>query len=328
MKTFVTRRAALLAAPLFLASASSRAAPANWPRSLTIGTAAPGATTLAYGQALAKILTGTLGIAVAAQPTQGADQNIVLLEAGQAMVGLVTMGPASQGWNGAAEWTRGRKYRAMRAIFPMFDTPFHVVALQDSGIQTVADLAGKRVVTGPRGGTGGTYFPVIFTALNIAASMRNGAWTESGAQFENRQLDALAISVGVPFPLLVDLDAKVPLVHVAFTAEQTVLLHQAMPELTPSVVPAGAYRSLKTDYPTVGMYNFAVAHRELPDDLVHAIVKATFENRDGLIAAHPASRETLAANAVKNSFLPFHPGAVRYYREIGIAIPDSLAKGD
>ena len=72
------------------------------------------------------------------------------------------------------------------------------------------------------------------------------------------------------------------------------------------------------------MYNFAVGRADLPDDLVYQLVKTTFENQPRLVKAHSAASETLPQNVVKNTFLPFHPGAVRYYREIGMSIPDSL----
>jgi uncharacterized protein len=72
------------------------------------------------------------------------------------------------------------------------------------------------------------------------------------------------------------------------------------------------------------VYNFAVGRADLPDDLVYQLVKATFENQPRLVKAHSAASETLPQNVVKNTFLPFHPGAVRYYREIGMSIPDSL----
>ena len=63
---------------------------------------------------------------------------------------------------------------------------------------------------------------------------------------------------------------------------------------------------------------------DLPDDLVYQLVKAVFENQPLLVKATSAASDTLPQNAVKDTFLPFHPGAVRYYREIGIKIPDAL----
>ena len=67
-----------------------------------------------------------------------------------------------------------------------------------------------------------------------------------------------------------------------------------------------------------------IARDDLPDDLVYQVVKAVHENQARLVSAHPSARETIPQNVVKNTFLPFHPGAVRYYREIGIKIPDAL----
>ena len=97
-----------------------------------------------------------------------------------------------------------------------------------------------------------------------------------------------------------------------------------MPEFSPSKIAAGTYRSLDKDYVTIGMYNFAIGRADLPDDLVYQLVKAVFDNRPRLVKATSAASDTLPQNVVKDTFLPFHPGAVRYYREIGISIADSL----
>ena len=326
MTSVSARCAVLLGVILALAPAQLQAAPPGWPESLTIATAAPGGTYIVYGTGLANILTGVLGVPVTAQSTQGADQNIVLLEAGQAQLAMVTMGPALQGWNGTGEWTHGKKYRAQRALFPMYDTPFQMVALKDSGIRSVADMAGKRIGVGPRGGTSGTYYPAVFKVLNVSPAIRHGAWIEMGTQLQNNQLDILGCALGVPFPLLVKLEQEAQLESVAFTADEIATLRKAMPELSASVIPAGTYAFVKSDYQTVGMHNFAVARKDLPDDLVYAIVKAVFANHDRLVAIHPSATETLAANVSRNGVLPFHPGAARYYREIGVAIPDILTK--
>jgi uncharacterized protein len=327
MKMPVTRRAVLVSTPFLLAPALSRATPpSTWPSSLTIGTASPGGTYIVYGQALAKILTDTLGVSVSAQSTQGPDQNIVLLETGTLQLGMVSMGPALQGWNGTGEWTRGKQYRVMRAIFPMYDTPFHMVALKRSGIGSIKEMAGKRLGVGPKGGTAGTYYPLILKTLNLEVAVRAGAYTEMGKQLEEKQLDMLALALGVPFPFLQELEKQLGIESIAFTPDEIATLRKAMPELSASTVLAGTYASLKSDYPTIGMYNFAVAHKDLPDDLVYAIVKAVFDKHELLVAAHSSAKETLAANVTRNSVLPFHPGAARYYKEIGIAIPDDLTK--
>lgn len=323
MRSAVSRRSTLLAVVLAGVPGQLPAAPPDWPASLTIATASPGGTYVVYGQGVAAILKEALDLPISTQATQGVDQNIVLLETGQVQLTFVTLGPALQGWTGTGGWTRGQKYRALRAMFPMYDTTFQMMTLRDSGIGSVTEMAGKRIGAGPRGGTSGTYFPSILKALNVDATIRHGAWTELASQLPKRHLDVLTGAVGLPTPFVADLDRQHGLAFLAFTAAEIATLRQTMPELSASVLPAGTYGSLKSDIPTVGMFNFAVARSDLPDDLVYAVVKAVFANRERLIAAHPAARETLAANAARNTVLPFHPGAARYYREIGVALPDN-----
>src|SRR5262249_17068171 len=92
-----------------------------------------------------------------------------LLEAGEIQLAFVTLGVAQQAWNGSGEWTGGKQFRAMRAVFPMYDTPFQFMTLQRSGIVTVADLTDKRVGIGPQGGTPGIYMPEFFKVLKVNA---------------------------------------------------------------------------------------------------------------------------------------------------------------
>ena len=132
------------------------------------------------------------------------------------------------------------------------------------------------------------------------------------------------MSAGVPIPALKHVEAKEPVVFVSLTPEQIEAIRKAMPELTISQIGSGVYTSLDKAYTTVGLYIFAVGRDDLPDELVYQLVKAIFENQPRLVKATSAASETLPQNALKNSFLPFHPGAIRYYQEIGIKIPDAL----
>ena len=312
-------RLALFAAAALLWPASSRSGEPNWPDQLTIGTASPGGTYYVYGDGLAKILTRTLDLPVARLATEGPAQNIELLEAGEAKLGFVTIGIALQAWNGTGVWVAKRPARSMRAIFPMYDTPFQFLVLQESGIRSITDMAGKRVGVGPRGGTSATYFPEFFNTLKVPVNFVFGEWAELAAHVNQRTLDVLAVAAGVPFPSFVELEAKDKVRYIAFGPEQIATLRLAMPELTPSSIPAGTYPSLLRNYQTLGLYNFAVAHADLPDDLVYNVVRAVFENHEEMMEAHAAAAATVPANVDRNSFLPLHPGAIRYYRQVGKA---------
>jgi TRAP transporter TAXI family solute receptor len=313
------RFAIFAAAAALLWPTPSRSGEPNWPDQLLIGTASPGGTYYVYGEGLAKILTRTLDLPVVRLATEGPAQNIELLEAGEAKLGFVTIGIALQAWNGTGVWAGKKPARSMRAIFPMYDTPFQFLVLQESGIRSIAEMAGKRVGVGPRGGTSAAYFPEFFNTLKVPVNLVFGEWAELAAQVHQRTLDVLAVGAGVPFPSFVELESKDKVRYIAFAPEQMATLRLAMPELTPSRIPAGTYPSLLRHYQTLGLYNFAVAHALLPDDLVYNVVRAVFENHEEMMEAHAAAAATVPINIDRNSFLPLHPGAIRYYRQIGKA---------
>jgi len=287
-------------------------APPHWPQAVTLATASPGGTYHAYGAGLARILTRGLGVAVSMRETAGPSENIWLIEAGEAQIGFVTMGAALEGWSGTGDWTGGRQFRAIRAMFPMYDTPFHFVARRDSGIAHLSALEGKSVGVGPEGGTASTYVPRMLPKLGVQARLVHGTWADLAAALRSGQIDALAVAAGAPFPAIAELEAQRAIRYLPLTRDAVATLRLAVPELAASVIPAGTYPSLRSNYETVGIYNFAVAHRDLPVDFVYQLVRTVFDSHAEMMDAHPAAAMTVPANFVHNTLLPWHPGAARY----------------
>jgi TRAP transporter TAXI family solute receptor len=305
----------------------AKAEDASWPKSIVIGTASPGGVYLVYGQGLARILSRVLQIEVTPEPTQGAVQNIILLEKRQAMLGFTNLGPALTAWNGG-DWAKGTRYRSMRVAFPMYDTVFQFMAAKQLRIKSLTGFAGLRIGGGPRGGTSGAYAGEIFNALGIGPIIRHGAWDNIIDEMENGELDGAVSAIGAPTPVIAELDVKQLIDFIQPTPEQVAVVRQKLPEITPSLLPAGTYRSLREHYHSIGIYNFAIAHKDLPTDLVYHVVKAVFENHDELVKAHPSAIETIPTNIGRNTILPLHPGAVRYYREVGVALPTGVIVGN
>ena len=152
----------------------------------------------------------------------------------------MTQGVALQAWNGTSGWTGGKQLRAMRAMFPMYDTPFQFVVRQDAGIGSIAELAGKRVGVGPRGGTTAAYMPEFLKALKLEATLVHGDWADLAAQAADRTLDGLAVAAGVPFPSFAEIERKTKVRYLAPTRSQVLDLRLAMPELGASIVAAGS----------------------------------------------------------------------------------------
>jgi TRAP transporter TAXI family solute receptor len=318
MTAMLQARCALIATLALIGMAARDDARAAEP--IVIATASPGGPYVAYGQGLARILSRELGQEVTAQSTQGPAQNISLLERKQATLAFITMGVGLQAWNGS-DWTKGTQYRSMRVMFPMFDTAFQFVAAKRLHVNWLDDLAGLRIGAGPRAGTAGDYVPRMFRALDIKANLRFGAWESMTSQLRSGDLDAIVFATGFPTPALTELIAAEPVDFVRPSADQIASIRKALPELSRSTVPAQTYPTQERDYPTVGLYNFAVVHKDLLDDFVYKIVKTVFDNREELIKAQSSAKETVPANIGRDELLPLHPGAVRYYREIGVPIP-------
>lgn len=297
---------------------------AGWPASLTIGTASQGGTYFVYGNGLAGYIGETLGISASGEVTGGPVQNVTLVQLGDHLMGLVTMGPAYDAWMGKSELAPGVEHRDIRALFPMYQTPFQVVALRGSGITTVSQLDGKRVGVGPAGGTPGTYWPRYFETLGLNVNVSFAGAADAASQLKDGLIDAFAFAAGVPISAFAQLAAENDVVMFAFTPEEQEKILAAHPEMAPFVIPAGTYRGHDYDQKTVSLWNFAIAHKDMPESLAYEITKLVMENNDRMKQIHATSAETLLENWDKNTFLPFHPGAVRYFEEKGITVPDNL----
>lgn len=327
----INRRTMIAGAGFGLAAAGLHrqafAQPRNpaWPRALNMGTAAPGGTYALYGPAWGQLVQEATGVNVSFRTTQGPNQNIILTQRREIELGMTTMGVALQAWNGTGAWTQGNKFNDIRALFPMYDTPFHGISLKRSGITQMSQLAGKNVGVGPRGGTPGTYFPLMLDALGYKpAAIRFGSGSDMSGQLQDGLLDAFLFASGVPIPAFSEAETQGEVNFLDFTAEDVTKLTRAFPELSGGTVPGSTYRTAGRDLRVVGMFNFAIGHKSLPEDLVYETVKSVLGQNARLKQVIAAASETLAANANKNTFLPYHPGAARYLREVGQTIPDNL----
>lgn len=316
--------AALAAAALSTAAPAVAQDRSGWPNSITIGTASQGGTYFVYGNGLAAFISEQLGINASGEVTGGPVQNATLVQMGDHAIGLVTMGPAYEAWTGVSELAPGLEHRDLRALFPMYQTPFQVVTLASSGIHSVSDLDGRRVSVGPAGGTPGTYWPRFFETLGVHPTVSNAGAADAASQLKDGLIDAFAFAAGVPISAFSQLAAEADVNIFSFTPDELATLLASHPEVSPLTIPAGTYSGQTDDQQSVAMWNFAIANASMPDSLAYEIVKLVMENHDRMMEIHRAAAETTMDNVLNDTFLPFHPGAVRYYEEHGITIPENL----
>mgnify|MGYP005848816535 CR=1 FL=1 len=311
-------------AGIAMAGAAAADDRADWPRDFTIGTASQGGVYFVYGNGLAAFLGEELGLNASGEVTGGPVQNVTLVQMGDHEMGLVTMGPMYDAWNGESELAPGLPHTDVRALFAMYETPFQGIALRSSGIASVGDLAGRRVSVGPAGGTPGTYWPRFLEALGVQANVSYAGAADAAGQLQDGLIDAFVFAAGLPIGAFSQLAAEADVVTFGFTDEELATILAEFPEVTEFVIPGGTYTVQPEDQKSVAMWNFAVVRADMPESLAYEITKTVLENSERMQQIHSAAAATLLENWVNNTFLPFHPGAVRYMEEQGVEVPEEL----
>jgi TRAP transporter TAXI family solute receptor len=238
---------------------------------------------------------------------------------------MVTMGPMFEAWTGKSELAPGLEHKDVRALFAMYETPFHGIALRSAEITSVGDLAGKRVSVGPAGGTPGTYWPRMLEALGVEATISYAGAADAASQLQDGLIDAFIFAAGLPTGAFSQLSAEADVVTFGFTPEEHAAVLAAFPEVAAFTIPANTYTVQTEDQASVAMWNYAIVHSSMPETLAYEITKLVLENNERMMQIHNAARTTVLENAIPNNgFLPFHPGAVRYLEERGLTVPANL----
>jgi TRAP transporter TAXI family solute receptor len=255
-----------------------------------------------------------------AQVTRASAENLNLLQAGRGELGLSLADTISDAWNGNEEAGFRSKLDKLRGFSATYNNYIQIVASADSGIRTIADLKGKRLSVGAaRSGTELNARAILKAAglsYNDLGKVEYLPFGESVELIKNRQLDATLQSAGLGVASIRDLSTAVRIVVVPVPHD--VVAKVGDPAYQPSVIPANTYTGQTEDVPTAAIPNFLVTHAGVPDDTVYRMVKAMYDNLDTLHAAHSAARVIKRENAIKGMPIPLHPGAERYYREVGL----------
>jgi len=308
----------------FLVSQADAQIKPGWPKSVTIGAAPVGGTYYIWAGGFAKLLHDKLGLPGNVEVTGGPVHNTQLVNENKLDFGMVTAGPVYEGWTGEG-WAKGKKYQNPRAIFPMYATYFQMYALKKSGIKTIMDLNGKSVGVGPVGGTPATYWPKIFESAGIKPGrIVNASSADLNSQLKDGMLDANGQSVGLPWVTITEIETTHEINVLPIPRAEAEKFSAKNPLFAHGVIPKGFYKSnANYDVDTLTVWNFMTVHKDAPADFVYEVVKTTFANVDIIIAAHASAKET-KPEAIVASPIPLHPGAIKYYKEKGIKLPEKL----
>jgi uncharacterized protein len=331
MSKMTRRHAIKLAGTGFGASLMSgllpKALSAQTRTQLFIGTAGKGGVFYPLGTAMADIISkyGADLDAMAPQ-TGGTAENMKLLQEGKIELALAQ---ADMAWAATQGRLAGLPKRvAVRNLLGAHAKYLHLVTLADRGIAQVRDLEGRRLSVGPAGSE--TELKTLrvleahgVSAYNLAVRARFDE-REAARRLLDGTLDAFAVDDALPSAVVREMAtrrAKFRLVPTGDAVAKITERHGPFYFVGP--IPKGTYPGVDRDVPAAAAETLFVAHEVMPEDLAYEITKVLLERSQELASASGVAREITPVTAVRGSPVPFHPGALRYYRELGIAVPQS-----
>jgi TRAP transporter TAXI family solute receptor len=272
------------------------------------------------GVALSKIYGDNIaGARTQVQATKASVENLNLLQAGRGEIGFSLGDSVQMAWDGNTEAGFPGKLDKLRGIAAIYPNYIQIVASQESGVKTLADLKGKSLSVGaPKSGT-----ELNARAILKAAGMSYEElgkteylpFAESVELIKNRQLDATLQSAGMGVASIRDLATSLKINVVAVPATDVEKI--GAPYMA-AVIPAGTYEGQTEDVPTAAVGNFLITHEGVSDETAYQMTKLLFDNLPALTAAHAAAKAIDVKKALDGMPIPLHPGAERYYKEIGV----------
>lgn len=289
---------------------------------VTIGTAPGGGAFAQVGNAIANTLDANKGdsqLEVTAQGTKGSKENIRLLDAGEIDFGMANAAIAYFATRGEGTW---EKFYDIRAVATMAPNIGIFVTTADTGIKKMADLKGKRVVMGPAGAGFDFFLKPLLEVHGLTyddLDVINASYLEAVELINDGKADAAFMGGAVPIPAVIQLSATQDVVFVEFDEAAPKKLMEQHPFYFPVTIPAAKYDALEEDIQGINVGNMElVTHKDVDEETVYQVTKLLHQNRDKVAEQHPAGKALADKNITRNTGTEFHPGAIRYFKEVGI----------
>ncbi len=307
-----------------LALAASSGAQAQEEKFVTIGTGGQTGVYYVVGQSICKLVNrgqADHGIKCTAPSTGGSVANINAIKEGSMDMGVAQSDWQAYAYNGTPEF-EGGQFEDLRAVFSVHGEPFTVVARSDAGIESFADLQGKRVNIGnPGSGQRGT-MEVIMNALgwsmdgfSLASELKSA---EQSAALGDNKVDAIVFTVGHPNGSIQEATTTTDAHLVSVEGPEIDALVEENSYYAKATIPGGMYKGSDEDTNTFGVKATFVSSASVDEETIYQVVKAVFDNFDRFKGLHPAFANLTQEEMIADGLTaPLHPGAERYYKEQG-----------
>jgi TRAP transporter TAXI family solute receptor len=289
---------------------------------LTISTGGTGGVWYPMGGAMANVLSKSLpNVAATAEVTGGSVDNLKLIQTGKTDIGFSMVDTAWEAATGAGKFKDKVPMRTLAVVHPLV---MHVVTAEGRGIEKMSDLRGKRVSTGPPGSGTEVMALRILDAYGISVKdirQERLSVSEAANALKDRKIDAFLHAAGVPLPAVTDIAAtpgiKVKLIDHSDSVDA--MAKKYGPIYARGKIPAKTYSGQERESLTANVWGVLYVNENMSEKVAYDIVKTLFDKQRDLVLAHRESENmTLENQTIGASPVPWHPGALRFFREKGI----------
>lgn len=296
--------------------------PAGGPRFISVGTAPPGGAFFVVGGALAEVISekkGDRAWKVTSEATMGSQENIRRLTRGELDFAVSNAAITYFAVRGEGDWTSKQEVRSVMTLAPNIA---FFLAPAKSGVKTIADFRGKRVVVGPAGSGMEAFIEPLLAAHGVQYrdfTPLHATQTAAVDMLADGSAVAAFLGGAVPTASITQACSSQDIFFIPFDPAAKAELVNKYPFFNPATIPAGAYPNKKDAFEALntGSMHF-ITGAGVDEELVYQVTRTIYENREAVVAKHAAGRAINPQNVVRQTGTPFHPGAIRFYREIGI----------
>jgi TRAP transporter TAXI family solute receptor len=288
---------------------------------ITVATGPTSGLYFPIGGAFSNVIKNKLGYRSSAQSTGASVENINLIKEAKADMAITMADAIAQAYEGTGAFEGKEPMKNLRAMMGLYPNYVQIVTTDKTGITKFEDLKGKRVGIGaPNSGVelnarmmyeahGMTYEDSTVDYLNYG---------EAIDQMKNGLIDAAFVTSGIPNATVMELGVTNKIVIVPVEGEGAERLIEKYPFFVKEVIPKETYNT-DTDANTVTVRNIMIVREDLPEEVVYDLTKGIYENIGDIKASHNTAEKHISLeNSQIGVNIPFHPGAEKYFREMGI----------
>jgi hypothetical protein len=287
---------------------------------LVLATGGTAGTYYPLGGAMAKIWNSKIkDMNVTAQTSGASGENVRLINKKEVELALVQSDTLDFAFN--AKEAFKEKLTGMGAIAVLYPEIVQVVVAAGGPIKSFADLKGKKVGVGAPGSGTEANFRQLLDAYGMKKEDVNAqflSFSESAEAFKDKHIDAFIVTGGIPNSAIMDVSTTNEIRILGIAGDVAAKLTQKYPFLAVAKIPANTYKGQTAEVSTVAVNAVLIAGKDLKEPMVYNLTKALFENQAELASAHAKGKDLNLQSAVKGVSIPFHPGAVKYYKEKGL----------